>query len=185
VGADADSVLLGFVQVGMAKEARDVEQVAVPPRRHGCGRVPIEGSGDLAELVSHSHHQVVEEQVLVDDAVVHARAGDAAGVEDELLEVVGIRPATLVEPDSRTAVWVAPVLGEVASERVLTAEGQLAELLSLETDPGVAVEEHVGSVHLASGERVLAFEPEEDSPIRLYATHDVLAPDAPAVAAEP
>ena len=189
--------------VGASVEARDVELAGVVAGGHGFAASLVERRPGnrtaaerpartiaVAEIVGRAEIQPVVEDFLPDKALVvtgvalTARAVAAAGVENELLEVVDVGESSLIRGEFGIAVGIAPDICDVTRQRVLPSDRKLAEHRALETDPGVAIEENAGRVHISA--RQLEFALHAGNQIEVVFREELLLDeDAPSVAAEP
>src|ERR1700682_1757517 len=169
----------------MIVEASDIEDAAVVPECRSRCRIPREvpRSGGAAELITQAADPVGPPLLLPHNAIVVTGSGRARCVIDELFEVVGVGVSTLFECHWCAAIRIAVNSRVIARQRILTSEGQLAQLLAFEADPRVAVGQDPRRVHLTGIENEFALQLEDD--IRKRGSKSMPAGDSPAVAAEP
>src|SRR3984893_15101861 len=192
-----------FEHVCVIVEAGNVEVPMVPSgceglnatiikscARNGTATIWTTGAVSVAKGVCGTENQPILKLLFPHNAVVQARVALTVGartatcIEDQLLEVVVVRPAAFVQGDVGGAIGVAPVLCEIARERVLPADSQLAVSLALKTDPGVAVEQHAPGIHVPCRQLILAFKFEDELRTAFLIEHGA-AFQPPAVAAKP
>lgn len=122
--------------------------------------------------------------MVVSCVALSIRAIAAAGVEDELLEVVDVGEAAFVGAECRGTVGITPDVSDVARQRVLAADAELAERRAFKANPGVAIEQYAWRIHVAAGQLELTFHARQQ--VETVFGKDLLGHvDAPAVAAEP
>src|ERR1700730_12569724 len=192
-----------FQHVGASVETRDMELAGVVARGYRFAaslvkRCPGDGTAAvrsartvaIAEIVGRAQIQAVLEHLLPDEALVvtgvtlTARAIAAAGIEYQLLEVVDVAESPLIRGEPGIAVGIAPDIGDVAGQRVLPSDRELAEQRALESDPGVAIEENAGRVHVSAGQLEFALHAGNQIDA-VFGEKPLLDENAPSIATEP